>query len=93
VPVGRRRPPVGDAAVAIAIVASAACARTAASISRAVVTRVVRAPAAARAASPEDEIDLAPRASASRASSIPCVPLAAFERNRTGSIGSRVGPA
>ena len=63
-------------------------------MSRAVVTRTVRAPAGgSRWVGPSTRSTSAPRARASRASSMPWVPVAALDRKRTGSIGSRVGPA
>jgi hypothetical protein len=61
---------------------------------RAVTTCATRAPrGGATCVGPKMRSTSAPRASASRASSMPIVPVEAFERKRTGSIASRVGPA
>ena len=64
------------------------------SISRVDVTRCVSSPEGGDSVvGPRTSTTLAPRRASSRAISIPIRPVEAFDRNRTSSIASRVGPA
>src|SRR5258706_14478918 len=67
---------------------------TASSISRAVSTRIVWAAAGGWiAVGPDTSVTRAPASIAARATAYPIFPELRFVRPRTGSIGSKVGPA
>ena len=75
-------------------VASSNSASTASRISSAVTTRTVRTPAGgASAVGPLTSATWAPRRAAARARAYPIFPDDRLERKRTGSNGSRLGPA